>query len=50
MFVDVPLREIANVLAVVAAFGNRDLSSAELAHARLHAERRDCMICAPASL
>ena len=39
VFVDVALCEISNVLAVIAALGERDLLSAELAHARLDAQR-----------
>ena len=49
MFVDVPLRDLANVLAVIAALGNLDVGAAQLAHARLHA-RASFTICAPASL
>ena len=49
MLVDVALREIANVLAVISALGNGTSRSAKLSHARLHAER-EILICAPASL
>ena len=39
MLVDVPLCEISNVLAVIAALGHRHVDAAELPHARLHAQR-----------
>ena len=36
---DVALRDVADVLAVIAPFGDRRVASHELPHARLHAER-----------